>query len=163
MSGKAFVFGDNIDTDMLAPGLYMKFGIDDIARHCLEAVDPTFAATVRAGDFVVGGDNFGMGSSREQAPQALRHLGVAAVIARSFAGLFFRNAVNLGLAPLVCADIDKIAAGDELAVDAARGTIENRTTGTALRCEALPTHLLAMLADGGLIPHLEKKLKAAKQ
>ncbi len=163
MSGKAFVFGDNIDTDMLAPGLYMKFGIDDIARHCLEALDPTFAASVRAGDFVVGGDNFGMGSSREQAPQALRHLGVAAVIARSFAGLFFRNAVNLGLAPLVCADIDKIAAGDELAVDAARGTIENRTTGNALRCEALPAHLLAMLNDGGLIPHLEKKLKAAKQ
>jgi len=163
MSGKAFVFGDNIDTDMLAPGLYMKFGIEDIARHCLEAVDPTFATTVRAGDFVVGGDNFGMGSSREQAPQALRHLGVAAVIARSFAGLFFRNAVNLGLAPLVCADIDKIAAGDELAVDAARGTIENRTTGKALRCEALPAHLLAMLNDGGLIPHLEKKLKAAKQ
>lgn len=163
MSGKAFVFGDNIDTDMLAPGLYMKFGIEDIARHCLEAVDPAFATTVRAGDFVVGGDNFGMGSSREQAPQALRHLGVAAVIARSFAGLFFRNAVNLGLAPLVCADIDKIAAGDELAVDAARGTIENRTTGTALRCEALPAHLLAMLNDGGLIPHLEKKLKAAKK
>ncbi len=163
MSGKAFVFGDNIDTDMLAPGLYMKFGIEDIARHCLEAIDPAFAATVRAGDFVVGGDNFGMGSSREQAPQALRHLGVAAVIARSFAGLFFRNAVNLGLAPLVCADIEKIATGDELAVDAARGTIENRTTGASLRCEALPAHLLAMLNDGGLIPHLEKKLKAARQ
>jgi 3-isopropylmalate/(R)-2-methylmalate dehydratase small subunit len=163
MNGRAFVFGDNIDTDMLAPGLYMKFGIDDIARHCLEAADPAFAATVRAGDFVVGGDNFGMGSSREQAPQALRHLGVAAVIARSFAGLFFRNAVNLGLAPLVCADIDKIAAGDELAVDPARGTIENRTQGAALRCEALPAHLLAMLNDGGLIPHLEKKLKAARK
>jgi 3-isopropylmalate/(R)-2-methylmalate dehydratase small subunit len=163
MNGRAFVFGDNIDTDMLAPGLYMKFGIDDIARHCLEAADPAFAATVRAGDFVVGGDNFGMGSSREQAPQALRHLGVAAVIARSFAGLFFRNAVNLGLAPLVCADIDKIAAGDELAVDPARGTIENRTQGAALRCEALPAHLLAMLNDGGLIPHLEKKLKAGKK
>jgi 3-isopropylmalate/(R)-2-methylmalate dehydratase small subunit len=163
MNGRAFVFGDNIDTDMLAPGLYMKFGIDDIARHCLEAVDPAFATTVRTGDFVVGGDNFGMGSSREQAPQALRHLGVAAVIARSFAGLFFRNAVNLGLAPLVCADIDKIAAGDELAVDPARGTIENRTQGAALRCEALPAHLLAMLSDGGLIPHLEKKLKAGKK
>jgi 3-isopropylmalate/(R)-2-methylmalate dehydratase small subunit len=163
MSGKAFVFGDNVDTDMLAPGLYMKFGIDEIARHCLEAVDPSFAGNVRPGDFVVGGDNFGMGSSREQAPQALRHLGVAAVIARSFAGLFFRNAVNLGLAPLVCADIDKIATGDELAVDAARGTIENRTKGAALRCEALPAHLLAMLNDGGLISHLEKKLKAARK
>ena len=160
MSGKAFVFGDNIDTDMLAPGLYMKFAIDEVARHCLEAVDPGFATTVRPGDFVVGGDNFGMGSSREQAPQALRHLGVAAVIAKSFAGLFFRNAVNLGLCPIVCADAGTIAAGDVLAVDPESGTIANRTTGALLACDKLPAHLMAMLADGGLIPHLEKKLKA---
>jgi len=160
MSGRAFVFGDNVDTDMLAPGLYMKFAIDEVARHCLEAVDPAFAKTVRAGDFVVGGDNFGMGSSREQAAQALRHLGVAAVIAKSFAGLFFRNAVNLGLCPIVCAQAGTISAGDVLAVDPANGTVDNRTTGARLACEKLPPHLMAMLADGGLIPHLEKKLKA---
>jgi 3-isopropylmalate/(R)-2-methylmalate dehydratase small subunit len=160
MSGRAFVYGDNVDTDMLAPGLYMKFAIDEIARHCLEALDPAFARSVKPGDFVVGGENFGMGSSREQAPQALRHLGVSAVIAKSFAGLFFRNAVNLGLAPLVCAQADTIAPGDELDADPAQGRIENRTQGRTLSCAPLPPHLLAMLADGGLLPHLEKKLKA---
>jgi 3-isopropylmalate/(R)-2-methylmalate dehydratase small subunit len=163
MSGRAFVFGDDIDTDMLAPGAYMKFGIAEIARHCLEAVDPGFANEVRPGDFVVGGGNFGMGSSREQAPQALCHLGVAAVIATSFAGLFFRNAVNLGLAPLVCAEAGRIAPGDALAVDAQAGRIENLTKRETLACEPLPAHLLAMLRDGGLLPHLEKKLKAGRR
>ncbi|MGH8680446.1 MAG: 3-isopropylmalate dehydratase, partial [Burkholderiales bacterium] len=88
MSGRAWVLGDNVDTDALAPGKYMKFGIEEIAKHCLEAVDPGFAAGVRPGDVVVGGRNFGAGSSREQAPQALKHLGVAALVAESFAGLF---------------------------------------------------------------------------
>jgi 3-isopropylmalate/(R)-2-methylmalate dehydratase small subunit len=163
MTGRAFVFGDDIDTDMLAPGAYMKFGIAEIARHCLEAVDPDFASAVRPGDLVIGGGNFGMGSSREQAPQALCHLGVAAVIATSFAGLFFRNAVNLGLAPLVCADAGRIAPGDRLSVDAAAGRIENLTKRETLSCEPLPAHLLAMLRDGGLLPHLEKKLKAGRR
>jgi 3-isopropylmalate/(R)-2-methylmalate dehydratase small subunit len=160
MTGRAFVFGDNVDTDMLAPGLYMKFAIDELAKHCLSALDPTFATTVKAGDVVVAGDNFGMGSSREQAVMALRHLGVSVVIARSFAGLFFRNAVNLGLAPLVCAEAGTIGPGDEIDVDAEIGRIVNRTQGRKLACEKLPSHLRAMLADGGLLPHLEKKLKA---
>jgi 3-isopropylmalate/(R)-2-methylmalate dehydratase small subunit len=159
MTGRAFVYGDNIDTDMLAPGLYMKFAIAEIAKHCLEAIDPDFAKTVRPGDIVVGGENFGMGSSREQAVGALRELGVKIVIAKSFAGLFFRNCVNLGVAPLVCARAGEIAKGDELDADALTGSIRNRTTGTTLACEPLPAHLLAMLDDGGLMPHLEKKLK----
>jgi 3-isopropylmalate/(R)-2-methylmalate dehydratase small subunit len=160
MSGRAFVFGDNVDTDMLAPGLYMKFAIEELAKHCLSALDPTFATRVRPGDIVVAGDNFGMGSSREQAVMALRHLGVSVVVARSFAGLFFRNAVNLGLAPLVCADAGLIAAGDEIEADPAAGTLVNRTRDATYPCEKLPPHLMAMLADGGLLPHLEKKLKA---
>lgn len=159
MSGRAFVFGDNIDTDMLAPGLYMKFAVAEIAKHCLEAVDPDFAKNVRPGDFVVGGENFGMGSSREQAVMALRELGVKIVIAKSFAGLFFRNCVNLGVAPLVCAQAGEIANGDRLDADALAGTIANRTQNARYACEALPPHLLAMLDDGGLMPHLEKKLK----
>ncbi|MCM0020056.1 MAG: 3-isopropylmalate dehydratase [Tagaea sp.] len=159
MTGRAFVFGDNIDTDMLAPGLYMKFAIGEIAKHCLEAIDPDFAKTVRAGDLVVGGENFGMGSSREQAVMALRELGVRIVIAKSFAGLFFRNCVNLGVAPLVCARASEIAKGDELDADAAGGSIRNRRTGDVYPCEPLPAHLLAMLDDGGLMAHLEKKLK----
>ena len=124
MSGHAFVYGDNVDTDMLAPGMYMKFAIDELAKHCLSALDPAFVRDVRPGDIVVGGENFGMGSSREQAVMALRHHGISIVVAKSFAGLFFRNAVNLGLAPLVCPDAGTIAKGDLLDVDPETGTAE---------------------------------------
>ncbi len=158
MSGKAWCFGDDVDTDVLAPGKYMKFGIDEIARHCLESVDPGFAAGVRAGDVVVAGRNFGAGSSREQAPQALRALGVAALVAESFAGLFYRNALNLGLPALACRDAKRIRAGDRLRVDAEAGRIENETTGETLVCEPIPPHLMQMVRDGGLLPHLEKRL-----
>ena len=158
-AGRAFVFGDNVDTDTLAPGLYMKKPIEEMARHTLEALDPGFATTVRAGDIVVGGDNFGMGSSREQAVMTLRALGVAAVIARGFAGLFFRNALNLGLPALVCAEAQKIRAGDRLAVAPEQGRIDNLTSGETYACEPIPPHLVEMIRDGGLLPHLEKKLK----
>lgn len=160
--GRAFVFGDNVDTDALAPGVYMKGSIDALARHCLESLDPGFAASVRPGDVVVGGENFGMGSSREQAAMVLRQLGVAAVIARSFAGLFFRNCLNLGLAPLECAEAGRIHAGDELTVDPIAGRITNRTRSQTYTCEPIPAHLLEMVSDGGLIPHLAKKLKTQK-
>ena len=159
MSGRAWVFGDNMDTDVLAPGRYMKFGIEEIARHCLESVEPRFAAEVRSGDIVVGGRNFGMGSSREQAPQALKHLGVAAVIAPSFGGIFYRNALNLGLVALECADVGRIRAGDSIDFDPVAGVIDNRTTGERLKCEPIPAHLMAMVNDGGLLPHLEKRLR----
>ncbi|MCP5367611.1 MAG: 3-isopropylmalate dehydratase [Hyphomicrobiales bacterium] len=157
MSGTAWVFGDDIDTDALAPGLYMKAPIEELARHCLETVDPGFAAQVQPGDIVVGGRNFGLGSSREQAAQALKVLGVAAVVAQSFAGIFFRNALNLGLPALRCARAGEIPAGARLAVDAEAGTI-TIDGGPVLDCVPLPPHLLAMVRDGGLIPHLERKL-----
>jgi 3-isopropylmalate/(R)-2-methylmalate dehydratase small subunit len=160
--GKAWIFGDNIDTDSLAPGKYMKLGIEEIAMHCLESVDATFAARVAVGDVVVGGRNFGLGSSREQAAAALRHLGVVAVVATSFAGLFYRNALNLGLAVLTCPEAARIQAGDELRVDAEAGRIVNKTTGDVLACERIPSHLLEMVRDGGLLPHLEKKLARQK-
>ncbi|MEO7403944.1 MAG: 3-isopropylmalate dehydratase, partial [Burkholderiales bacterium] len=108
MTSRAWKYGDNLDTDVLAPGKYMKFGIEEIAKHCLESVDPTFATTVKLGDVVVGGRNFGVGSSREQAPQALKVLGVSALIATSYSGLFYRNAINMGLVTVVCADADRI-------------------------------------------------------
>lgn len=163
MTGRAWVFGDNIDTDVLAPGLYMKGPVAELARHCLEAVEPRFAREVRPGDVVVAGRNFGMGSSREQAVQALRELGVAAVLARSFAGIFYRNAINLGLLALVCPEASAIAPGAALAVDAARATATNTASGRVFACEPLPAHLLAMVADGGLLPHLEKRFKAQWQ
>lgn len=155
---KAWVFGDNMDTDAIAPGRYMKFGIDEIARHCFEAVAPGFSTAVKNGDAVVGGRNFGTGSSREQAPEALKHLGVAVLIAESFAGLFYRNAINLGLPALACAQAKRIRQGDLLKVDPLGGTIENLTTGETLECEPIPSFLMSIIRDGGLLPHLEKRL-----
>jgi 3-isopropylmalate/(R)-2-methylmalate dehydratase small subunit len=159
---RAWVFGDNIDTDVLAPGRYMKFGIEEIARHCLEAVEPSFAAEVRPGDVLVAGRNFGAGSSREQAAAALKQLGVAAVIAPSFAGIFHRNALNLGLVVVVCPEAARIRAGDEVVVDPEAGRVENRTRGETLACEPIPGHLMAMVRDGGLVAHLEKRLAAQR-
>ncbi len=161
-AGRAFVFGDDVTTDALAPGAYMKKPVEEMASHCLEAVDPSFARSVRAGDVVVAGENFGLGSSREQAAIALRQLGVAVVVAKSFAGLFFRNAVNLGLAPLVCAEAGRIRPGDQLAVEPMAGRIENLTTRESYACEPIPPHLAEMIRDGGLLPHLEKTRRAKR-
>jgi 3-isopropylmalate/(R)-2-methylmalate dehydratase small subunit len=160
--GRAWVYGDNVDTDMLAPGMYMKKSIEEIATHCLEALDPGFAKGVRPGDVLVGGENFGMGSSREQAAQALVQLGVAAVIAKSFSGLYLRNALNLGLMALECSQCGRIGKGELLVVDPEKGHINNLTTGERYACEPIPPHLVAMIRDGGLVPHLEKKLKGGK-
>ena len=156
---KAWVLGDNIDTDAIVPGRYMKFGIEEIAKHCLESVSPSFVSSVGQGDAVVAGRNFGCGSSREQAPAALKQLGVAALIAESFAGLFYRNALNLGLAAVVCADAKRIRDGDHLELDFQKSSIANLTTGENLPFEPIPPHLLEMVRDGGLLPHLEKRLK----
>ena len=155
---RAWVLGDNVDTDAIAPGRYMKFGIAEIAPHCLEAVLPGFARGVRPGDVVVGGRNFGAGSSREQAPAALKHLGVAALVAESFAGLFYRNALNLGLPAVVCADAKRIHDRDILTVDPAAGRIYIENRGETLDCEPIPAHLMQMVRDGGLLAHLEKRL-----
>lgn len=160
MTGRAWVFGDDLDTDAIAPGKYMKSAIEEIAKHCLESVDPAFASGVAPGDVVVGGRNFGMGSSREQAPQALKALGVSAVVAQSFAGLFYRNALNLGLAAVACADARRIRPGDRVTVDPEAGRIVNETTGETLACEPIPPHLMAMVRDGGLLAHLEKRMAA---
>lgn len=158
ITGRVWKFGDNIDTDALAPGLYMKGSLAELARHCLEAVEPRFAKEVKPGDIVVGGRNFGMGSSREQAVMALRELGVGAVVALSFAGIFYRNALNLGLLALVCADAVKIRADAVLDVNAAAAELRDVETGATYACEPIPSHLLQMIADGGLIPHLERRL-----
>jgi 3-isopropylmalate/(R)-2-methylmalate dehydratase small subunit len=160
LTGRAWVFGDNVDTDVLAPGIYMKGPLSEIAKHCLESVDPDFARDVARGDIVVAGENFGMGSSREQAAQALIELGVAALVARSFARIFYRNAINLGLPALVCREADRIKAGNMVTLDPAAGKLAIEG-GAALACEPIPEHLLAMIADGGLLPHLKKKLKGA--
>ena len=159
--GKAFVFGDRIDTDVLAPGPDMREPLSVLASHCLEAVDPDFARQVRPGDIVVGGESFGIGSSREQAVQALAELGVGAIVAKSFARIFYRNALNLGLPALVCADLEA-ARGDELEVRPAEGRILNHSSGRQFACEPIPPQLMEIVAGGGLMPWLERKLAAER-
>ena len=161
IEGRAFAFGDHIDTDVLAPGVYMKDPIEVIASHCLESVDPDFAATVQPGDILVAGAGLGIGSSREQAAEALKHLGVGALVAKSYGGIFYRNALNFGLPALVCADTDRIGDGDLLRIDPANGLIDNLTRAETYRVDPLPEFLLAMIADGGLAPHLEKRFASA--
>src|SRR5262245_59234678 len=157
-TGRAWVFGDNIDTDLLAPGAYMKGSIEQLAAHCLEALDAGFAHAVRPGDILVAGDNLGIGSSREQAVHALTHLGIRVVLARSFGRIFYRNAMNLGLPVLVCPALDAVRTGDELHVDMVGGAVENLSTARLHACEPIPPHLLAMLEDGRLPPYLEMRL-----
>lgn len=160
--GRAWVFGDDIDTDMLAPGLYMRSSMAELASHCLEAVDPSFAKSVRPGDVVVGGRNFGLGSSREQAASALLTLGVTTVLAVSFGGIFYRNALNLGLMALVCSQAGRIRAGQPLIVEAEQARALDPASNETFACEPLPPHLIAMVRAGGLLAHLEQRLKAAR-
>ena len=160
--GNTFVFGDRIDTDVLAPGPYMREPMSVLASHCLEAVDPSFASEVRPGDIVVGGESFGIGSSREQAVQALAALGVGAIVAKSFARIFYRNALNLGVPALVCADLEA-ARGDELEVRPLEGVIINHTSGREFACEKIPPQLMDIVAGGGLMPWLERKLAAERK
>jgi len=155
--GKAWKFGDNISTDLIAPGRYyhLRSNLPELAKHVLEDADPEFASEMSKGDFVVGGRNFGMGSSREHAPVIIKLAGVNAVIAKKFARIFFRNAINVGLPAIEC-DTDKIAQGDELEVDLSSGKIINRTQGTEISFKPLPPVMTAILRDGGLAAHIAK-------
>jgi 3-isopropylmalate/(R)-2-methylmalate dehydratase small subunit len=157
---RAFVYGDNIDTDLLAPGAYMKSSPEELARHCLEAIDPDFASSVQSGDLLVAGANFGMGSSREQAAVSLKMLGVSAVLAQSFARIFFRNAINLGVPAVVFEQASEISPGDQLEIRLQDGAVDNLTTGKTYEIEPLPSHIMAMIRDGGLLPHLKRRVTA---
>ena len=149
-------FGADIDTDLLAPGHAMKHGIDRIAQHCLEVVRPEFARDVRPGDVIVAGPNFGIGSSREQAAAVLVKLGVAAVIAPAYSGLFFRNAFNLGLLLLTCAQAEMLHEGDRIAIDATAPAVI-APDGTRLACEPVPGFLVDMVRAGGLLNQLRQR------
>ncbi len=155
---KVWKVGADIDTDQLAPGAYMKLGILDIAKHCLEGVRPEFAGQVQAGDVLVAGPNFGIGSSREQAADALVKLGVKAVISSSFGGLYFRNAFNLGLLLLTCKDAALIEEGEQVTLDLTQWAVV-RANGQRLACDPIPDFLLAMVQAGGLLPQLKLRLQ----
>jgi 3-isopropylmalate/(R)-2-methylmalate dehydratase small subunit len=153
---RVWCVGADVDTDQLAPGAYMKLGIDDIARHCLEALRPDFASSVRRGDVLVAGPSFGIGSSREQAAAVLVTLGVAAVIAPSFGGLYFRNAFNVGLLLLQCPQADALQEGHSVGFDARAGRIVC-AEGAVLDCKPIPDFLLDMVEAGGLFNLLKKR------
>ncbi len=159
---RAWVLPADVDTDQLAPGATMKHGLEVTARHCLQAVRPEFARAVRRGDVVVAGANFGIGSSREQAASVLVHLGVQAVIAPSFAGLYFRNAFNVGLLLLTCPDAQRIEDGELIAVDARAARVQ-RSDGSVLACDPIPGFLLDLVDAGGLLPQLKRRLTTVKE
>ena len=150
--------GADVDTDQLAPGAYMKLGIHDIAKHCLEGVRPEFAAHVKTGDVLAAGPNFCIGSSREQAADALVKLGVKAVIAPSYGGLYFRNAFNLGLLLLTCKDAEALEEDEQISLDLSTWTVV-RANGQRLACDPIPEFLVAMVEAGGLLPQLKLRLQ----
>ena len=152
ITGQAHVYGDNVDTDRIIPGKYTKtLDPGSLAAHVLEDLDPSFRDRMTPGDIVVGADNFGCGSSREQAPVALKVAGVSVVVARYFARIFYRNAINIGL-PVVEAPSLAAETGDVLQVDLAGGTVRNLTQGTQHPCTPMPQVMLDILSAGGLAP-----------
>ena len=161
---KVWTLGADIDTDQLAPGAYMKLGIADIAQHCLEGVRPEFASQAHAGDVIAAGPNFGIGSSREQAAGVLSHLGVAAVIAPSFSGLYFRNAFNLGLLLLTCPRATEVGEGERIDVRFEPGSdtpVVVGQSGAHLPCAPIPGFLMDMVQAGGLLPLLKQQRRSA--
>ncbi|UCC13076.1 MAG: 3-isopropylmalate dehydratase small subunit [candidate division WOR-3 bacterium] len=157
LRGKVWKFGDSISTDLICPGRYfhLRSNLPELAKHVLEDADPEFASKMNTGDFVVAGQNFGLGSSREHAPTIIKLAGVSAVLAKSFARIFYRNAINVGL-PLLECDTDKISEGDELEIDLATGSIRNKTQNVQLESTPLPKAMLNILNDGGLLAHIQK-------
>jgi len=155
---RVWKLGPDVDTDQLAPGAYMKLGILDIAKHCLEGVRPEFAAQVKTGDVLAAGPNFGIGSSREQAADALVKLGVKAVVAPSYGGLYFRNAFNLGLLLLTSKDAETLEEGEQISLDLSTWTVV-RANGKRLACDPIPEFLVAMVEAGGLLPQLKLRLQ----
>ena len=161
MKGRVYKFGDDINTDVIYPGKYLSITTDreEMARHCFEMVYPDFLKNARPGDIIVAGKNFGCGSSREQAATSLKYFGIAAVVAESFARIFYRNAINLGLLVLECPGISAaVEHQDTLEIDLEKGIITNMKTGKSLQAIRLPDFVMEIIEDGGLIPHLRKRL-----
>ena len=159
--GTAFWYGDNVDTDVIIPARYLNApSAAELAKHCMEDIDPDFVNEVKAGDIMVGGENFGCGSSREHAPIAIRASGISCVIAASFARIFYRNAINIGFPILECPEaVAGIKKGDEVQVDADTGLITNLTTGKSFQATPFPTFINGIIEKGGLLPYLVAKQK----
>lgn len=161
IKGRVYKFGDDINTDVIYPGKYLSITTDreEMAKHCFETVYPAFLKDARPGDIIVAGRNFGCGSSREQAATCLRYFGIAGVVAESFARIFYRNAINLGLPVLVAPGITRVVQhGDTIVIDLEKGSVTHTRTGTTTESSRLPDFVLGILQDGGLIAHLRRSL-----
>jgi 3-isopropylmalate/(R)-2-methylmalate dehydratase small subunit len=158
--GKAIKFGDNVDTDVILPGQYLVLTNPmKLAKHAMEGLDPTFTRKIQDGAIIVAGKNFGCGSSREQAPLALKHTGVRCVLAESFARIFYRNAITIGLPVLECPGVSsKVKKGDGLAVDLRAGKVENKSKNLVLKATQLPEFIMEILDEGGLIEQLRRRI-----
>ncbi len=159
LRGKVWEFGDNVDTDSIVPGRYLIRDLPEIAEHVLEGLRPEFAAECAPGDIIVGGTNFGTGSSREMAARGIQAAGITAVIAQSFARIFFRNCINVGLAPVECADADVIEEGQRVSIDVVQGSVTVLDTGRRLDAVALPDTIAAILLAGGMEEYLAMTLR----
>lgn len=160
LRGKAWKFGDDIDTGQMAMSQFTRQGVEVYSSHCLENLRPEFPLQVSQGDIVVAGNNFGSGSSRETAVLALLYLGVGAVVAKFFSRLFFRNAINLGLPVIECSEVDRIADGDIIELYPLEGRVTNVSQVTTYQGSILPDHLMKIVQAGGLVPYLEQSLKS---
>lgn len=165
MKGKVWKFGNDIDTDLILPGRYLVLrDPEDLAEHVMEGADTEFAKKVNNGDIIVGGTNFGCGSSREHAPIAIKGAGVSVVVAESFARIFYRNAINIGLPLIEVKDISKdVSEGDEIEINMEEGILKNLNTGKEFKIKGLPEFMLEILNEGGLIPYLKDKVDEIKQ
>ena len=164
LKGKVYKYGSNVDTDVIIPARYLNTSDpDELAAHCMEDIDADFVKNVRPGDIIVADENFGCGSSREHAPIAIKTSGVSCVIAKTFARIFYRNAVNIGLPILQCAEaVDGIGAGDEVEVDTGSGKITNLRTGKSFQAMPFPEFMQRLIAAGGLIAYAREKVKAGE-
>jgi 3-isopropylmalate dehydratase small subunit len=163
ISGRVWKYGDHINTDLIIPGRYLdNYDLKHLASHAMEDVDAQFSTNVQAGDIVVAGRNFGCGSSREQAPLALKAAGVSAVVVGSAARIFYRNAINVGLPIIICPEAERLfEQGDTAEIDLVGGVLRNARSGMTARFTPPPAFLLEILEDGGLVPHLRKRMGSA--
>lgn len=161
MAGTVFKYRDSVDTDVILPARYLALSkAADLAKHCMEDLDEEFVSKVQPGDFIVAGENFGCGSSREHAPIAIQASGISCVIAASFARIFYRNAINIGLPILECPEaVSEIQAGDQLEVDLSTGTIHDLTWDRTYQADVFPPFIQEMIASGGLLPHLAAQVE----
>jgi 3-isopropylmalate/(R)-2-methylmalate dehydratase small subunit len=164
LKGKAWTFGNDVDTDVIIPARYLVTGDEDeLGKHCMEDIDAEFTSKITKGDMIVGGENFGCGSSREHAPVAIKGSGISCVIASSFARIFFRNAINVGLPIFVCPEaVGDITGGDMISVDPSKGTITNETKGKQYDTAPFPDFLRHLIDLGGLTPYVREKLEARR-